>query len=66
MADPQFVILTVEAHGVKGTFAGTSPPGLSREEAFVWAWPEALREISPFGGDGAAVLYFSAEPAGGA
>lgn len=61
----RFVILTVEAHGIRGTFAGTSPPVQDRAEAFWWAWPQALREIAPFGGDGnAAVLFFSAEPAG--
>jgi hypothetical protein len=62
-----FVILTVEAHGVKGTFTGTAPAASTREAAYEWALPQALREIFPFGRDGsAAVLFFSAEPAGGA
>jgi hypothetical protein len=59
-----FVVLTVESGGIKGTFAGTSPPVQSREEAFQWAWPLALNEIDPFGQDGAAVMFFSATPEG--
>lgn len=66
MISPQFVILTVEGHGVKGTFAGTCPPGLGIDEVFSWAWPLALREISPFGDDCAAVVYFDAKPVDGA
>jgi hypothetical protein len=58
-----FVVLTVESGSHKGTFAGTCPPVRSRQEAFCWAWPLALREL-PFERESATVVFFSAEPAG--
>jgi hypothetical protein len=58
-----FVVLTVAGNGHTGTFAGTSPPVRSRQEAFQWAWPLALQEVSPLGFDSATVVFFSAEPA---
>jgi hypothetical protein len=62
----RFVILTIEGHGVKGAFAGTCPPGFDEQDAFRWAMPLARQQISPFGQDDVAVLYFKADPVDGA
>lgn len=53
----RFIVLTVEGSGFKGMFSGTAPDHLSEEEAFAWAWPQALNEIPYPAWDGAVVLH---------
>lgn len=58
----RFVVLTVEAHGAKGTFAGTCEDAIGEQEAFAWAWPLAKAELPAQYQHGATVSYFHVGP----